>query len=407
MPAAIMWPLLVGIWVITLIRLAVMREALAQRRINLVLLFWAVPAALRVPEVQSALAPHLTDIAVIRPLTHLCVMLAGAAILGLATALNEGADEPYWRQPAVYAITLALGVSLLMLSQKSRDAGLTIEAAGGWQCAVYFVLYSIPIVVAVCVALVICYEFLRSGPGWLELVMIVIVGVMCMFSLVDNVARPVAAFFSAAQVDNALTRWRAGSNDVLFLPEVALIAVVSMVPVIAMWMRRRELRQLEPMWSTLTAAVPQVVLPASGFEERLHRTVVEIWDATMQLQPYTSAAVDADLEDELERRGLDGDTRSAVRRSVPLLRACERKRTGGPPLEATGAGEADTPHDDLVDETRALLRLARSWRLAATIAHQTGSRATEPSEARGLRRPDTRERSAVPGPPVVSAGSAI
>ncbi|SEL57184.1 MAB_1171c family putative transporter [Rhodococcus maanshanensis] len=401
MPAAIMWPLLIGIWVITLIRLAVMREAPAQRRINMVLLFWAVPATLRAPAVQSALAPYLTDVAIIRPLTHLCVMLAGAAILGLAAALTEGADEPSWRQPAVYAFTLALGVSLLMLSQKSRDAGLTIEAAGGWQCAVYFVLYSMPIVVAVCVALVICYEFLRSGPGRLEWVMAVIVGVMCLFSLVDNLTRPVAAFFSAAHVDNALTRWRAGSNDVLFLPEVALIAVVSFVPVVAMWMRRRELRQLESMWSTLTAAVPQVVLPAAGFEERLHRTVVEIWDATMQLEPYTSAAVDADLESELDRRGLHGDTRSAVRRSVQLLRACERKRTGRGPLDAAAAGVADAPHDDLTDETRALLRLARSWRLAATIAH------TEPSEARDLRRTDTRERSAVPGPPVVSAGSAI
>ncbi|WP_027501604.1 MAB_1171c family putative transporter [Rhodococcus sp. UNC363MFTsu5.1] len=396
-----MWPLLIGIWVITLIRLAVMREVLAQRRINLVLLFWAVPATLRAPELQAALAPHLTDVAVIRPVTHLCVMLAGAAILGLAAALTEGADEPSWRQPAVYAITLALGVSLLMLSQKSRDAGLTIEAAGGWQCAVYFVLYSMPIVVAVCVALVICYEFLRSGPGRLEWVMAVIVGVMCLFSVVDNLTRPVAAFFSAAHVDNALTRWRAGSNDVLFLPEVALIAVVSFVPVVALWMRRRELRQLEPMWSTLTAAVPQVVLPAAGFEERLHRTVVEIWDATMQLEPYTSGAVDADLESELDRRGLHGDTRSAVRRSVQLLRACERKRTGDAPLDASATAPAAPAHDDLTDETRTLLRLARSWRLAATIAQ------TEPSEARDLRRTDTRERSAVPGPPVVSAGSGI
>ncbi|MGW6378735.1 MAB_1171c family putative transporter [Rhodococcus sp. NPDC055112] len=407
MSAAIMWPLLIGIWVITLIRLAVMREALAQRRINRVLLFWAVPATLRAPEVQSVLAPYLTDPAVIRPLTHLCLMLAGAAILGLATALTEGADEPFWRQPAVYAITLAMGISLLMLSQKSRDADLTIEAAGGWQCAVYFVLYPIPILVAVCVALVICYEFLRSGPGRLEWVMTVIVGVMCLFSLVDNLTRPVAAFFSAAHVDNALTRWRAESNDVLFLPQVALIAVVSLVPVVAMWMRRRELRQLEPMWSTLTAAVPQVVLPAAGFEERLHRTVVEIWDATMQLQPYTSDAVDADLESELDRRRLDGDTRSAVRRSVQLLRACERKRTGSPPLAAAAAGAAHLSQDDLTDETRTLMRLARSWRLAETIAHQTGARATEPSEARGLRRADTRERSAVPGPPVVSTGSAI
>jgi hypothetical protein len=127
----------------------------------------------------------------------------------------------------------------------------------------------------------------------------------------------------------------------------------------------------------------------------------------MQLQPYTSAAVDPDLERELDRRGLDGDTRSAVRRSVQLLRACERKRAGSPVLDAPAEGEADTPHDDPADETRALLRLARSWRLAATIADPTGPRATEPSEARGLRRTDTRERSAVPGPPVVSAGTAI
>ncbi|MFD4181084.1 MAB_1171c family putative transporter [Rhodococcus sp. NPDC058514] len=407
MPAAIMWPLLIGIWAITLIRLVVMRDQLPQRRINMILLFWALLATLRAPEVQAALAPHLTDVAVIRPVTHLFAMLAGAAILGLAAALTEGSDEPSWRQPVVYVITLALGISLLFLSRPSRHAGLTIEEAGGWQCAVYFVVYAIPMVVAVSVVLVICFEFLRSGPGWREGAAIVIVCVMCALSLLDNISRPVAGFFSAAHVDNALTRWRAESNDVLFLPEVALIALVSVVPVVAMWMRRRELRQLETMWSTLTAAVPQVVLPATGFEERLHRTVVEIWDATMQLQPYTSVAVDPDLERELDRRGLDGDTRSAVRRSVQLLRACERKRTGSLPRDAgtaASAGAADTGAgiDELADEKRALLRLARNWRLAADLDQRLAAINIE-----STHDTDARERSAVPCPPVVSTGSAI
>ncbi|TQF69223.1 hypothetical protein FK531_10770 [Rhodococcus spelaei] len=392
MPAVVMWPLLIGIWVITVIRLIVMRTGPAQRRINMILVFWAAVATLRAPEVQSALESHLTDIAVIRPLTHLFAMLAGAAILGLAAAITMGPAEPSWRQPLVYAVTLPMGLSLLFLSGESRASGLTIEEAGGWQCAAYFVVYAIPMVIAVTVVLGLCVEVLRSAPARREGVAMVILCMMCVLSLLDNISRPVAAFFSAAHVDNALTRWRAESNDVLFLPEVALVAVVSAIPVVTMLLRRRELRQLAPMWSTLTETVPQVVLPASGFEERLHRTVVEIWDATMMLEPYESAAEDTSLERELDRRGIVGDKRIAVRRSVQLLRACERKRTGRHPLDAAHGRSVDLGNEDPASEKRVLLGLARSWKLAATIAFQDQTDTEF----------DARERSEVRATPLVT-----
>src|SRR5699024_2273300 len=114
-------------------------------------------------------------------------------------------------------------------------------------------------------------------------------------SVIDNAFRPVAAVFDAVGNHNFITQLRGESNDLFFLPTIAVMGVVSALPafrrilqIIGMTSQAPQTALLEPMWRSLTAAVPSVVLPGQAVRRdthnrRLQRRTVEIRDAMIKL----------------------------------------------------------------------------------------------------------------------------
>ncbi|CAL9437315.1 MAB_1171c family putative transporter [Streptomyces sp. enrichment culture] len=94
---------------------------------------------------------------------------------------------------------------------------------------------------------------------------------------------------------------------------------------------RRRLRRIEPLWRTLCAAVPEVVLPLpdalhTESELVLYRYAVEISDVILALDPYRSPAVEAAARERLAAQGFTGPGLAAATEAVVLRCAIDRAR---------------------------------------------------------------------------------
>lgn len=124
--------------------------------------------------------------------------------------------------------------------------------------------------------------------------------------------------------------------------------------------RIRLLRQLRPLWVALCAAVPAVHLSADRrspwrLAERLHRRVIEIYDARLALRPYLSEAVGDRARRRAEADGLGGDDVAAVVEAAKLRAALAAMRDDVRP----GRPERPGPPDPGLDEVREVEQLAR------------------------------------------------
>ena len=111
LPAAIEWPMLAILIIVALLRALFLHTRLDQR-LTTMLVFWGFGAILRDPHVQHRLAEHLVDPSVIRQATHLCAMLASAAIIG-ACAI--------WAAPAERSTTGPAGSAIPQISIDDRS----------------------------------------------------------------------------------------------------------------------------------------------------------------------------------------------------------------------------------------------------------------------------------------------
>ncbi|MEV0252298.1 MAB_1171c family putative transporter [Nocardia sp. NPDC050712] len=111
----------------------------------------------------------------------------------------------------------------------------------------------------------------------------------------------------------------------------------------------RGCRRLHPLWSDLTAAVPEVVLAPDGAQRadselRLYRMTVEIRDALVHLKPYAPG-------------GGEQDAAGYARRIAQALHA---KTIGAAPIASHPATASELPADRTAELHR-LFELARAW----------------------------------------------
>ncbi|MEV0031855.1 MAB_1171c family putative transporter [Nocardia sp. NPDC050793] len=137
---------------------------------------------------------------------------------------------------------------------------------------------------------------------------------------------------------------------------------VSAIPLISTLITRlghdrtgRYLRRLQPLWTDLTAAVPEVVLATTADRRppdpaiRLHRMTMEIRDSLLHLRRYVSLD-DADYQ----------DPQVYTRR---IAEAIVVKTAGRPPVDspAKPKNRAQPGVRDLNAELHELLALAHAW----------------------------------------------
>ena len=148
----------------------------------------------------------------------------------------------------------------------------------------------------------------------------------------------------------------------------------------------RLLRQLDPLWSALAVAVPTVRLGPENrsrlpwrVAERLHRRVIEIYDARLVLRPYLDEAVGDRARERAEAAGLHGEELAAVVEAAKL-RAALRARHAGvrsrQPEQPTAATELDE-----VREVEQLARVADAFARSPIVSSIVDSHASDASPA--------------------------
>lgn len=132
------------------------------------------------------------------------------------------------------------------------------------------------------------------------------------------------------------------------------------------WSRqRRSYRRLEPLWRTLSEAVPQVRLAdgddAGDIGLRLYRRVIEIRDAQLLLEPFADADAVARAEEAARARGLAGEPLQAYVEATALATALPRWDPDRPAAASTASPRKTAGDATLSRETRFLERVAAAF----------------------------------------------
>ncbi|MET3982544.1 MAB_1171c family putative transporter [Streptomyces sp. PvR034] len=125
---------------------------------------------------------------------------------------------------------------------------------------------------------------------------------------------------------------------------------------------RRAYRALTPLHRTLTAEVPEPVIPmgpALDLQTRLYRMLIEIRDAQWELRTWMDPEIARAVRAEAEAAGLRGDELAAVVEAGQLLGAIEAKRRDQPPEQPPQTPVVIAP-GDLAAELAFQRRLARA-----------------------------------------------
>ncbi|MGF1425712.1 MAB_1171c family putative transporter [Kitasatospora sp. LaBMicrA B282] len=123
-------------------------------------------------------------------------------------------------------------------------------------------------------------------------------------------------------------------NDTFWVA-VALIVTGNTIPACGVAARslrdRRHLRELRPLWATLTTQVPEIVLHSPKGQSprlRLHRLAIEIRDASLALTLYAPDQVHGRAIEAARARGLSGDELDAMVEAMTLHAAYRAKSAG-------------------------------------------------------------------------------
>jgi hypothetical protein len=180
---------------------------------------------------------------------------------------------------------------------------------------------------------------------------------VCAFLVADATKSLLAVLQAAAhlpagavRVFDAVYLTGVGVGALAFVVGVSYAAVGGMLTTVPLWRsHRRYYRQLQPLWTAMNQAFPQLVLgrvPATSWRERLgvggthrrfYRRVVEIRDGLVQLAPYydRSIAEPAAAErDEARLAALIRDALRAKETEAPVIEADPVLVPGGDDLES-------------------------------------------------------------------------
>ncbi|RZL74585.1 MAG: hypothetical protein EOP32_33415 [Rhodococcus sp. (in: high G+C Gram-positive bacteria)] len=356
-PTYVSWPLLAVVWGTTLLRLALVRSTVAERRMNSALVFASLSLAL-----QRSLAQHWLDLwfgyGFANTLSNVCIMLTAASLISLFSAWALGPA----RLPRIHVVSLSVclvaGAILIGLSTPARSRGVAVADEGGWLFAAYCITYAVPILAVALLNLWISLKAVRSATQGRERRVFLAVIALSLFEVFDMGIVVTTGLVNAISDDNALTESHSDSGAFIRQLVVFAGALISAAPVVRVLSHRRRSRQvtrrLRPMWTTLTAAVPEVVLElrpedrrALSARSRLDRMSVEIRDAIMILDRHVVFE-------------LGGPTTTAppVVTATRLHLACLARRAGHP---AHGTG-ATTHLTEVGGEPWELAQLADHWR---------------------------------------------
>ncbi|MBO4209176.1 MAB_1171c family putative transporter [Micromonospora echinofusca] len=348
----------------------------ARRAVTNALALLAVTFTVSTPAVWTA-ADRLTGVNNIAALVaHLCVVAFSTTIQVLLLWWAEPTTarrRARHRQFVLGTVALVLlGLFVAAGPTESRNTDFVATYAGRPHFAVYLLAYLTAFAAGLVDIIRICWPYARLvGTGWLR------TGLRT--TTAGAAVGLVYCTVRALDIVEAAAGWNVHRGEAL-VPLSSSVGALLVILGLTMpaWGPRlagvagtvdrvRLLRQLHPLWHALSTAVPAVRLTPDRAgrwrpAERLHRRVVEIYDARLALRPYLSEAVGERARRRGEASGLRGDELAAVVEAAKLRAALTAVTAESRPRRPE---EPATP-DEALDEVREMRQLAR---VARAFAH--------------------------------------
>ncbi|GAB2740958.1 MAB_1171c family putative transporter [Kitasatospora kifunensis] len=268
---------------------------------------------------------------IVVPIKHVISLVACAAMVAFVAETARPELAPRLRRPqlvVLLAAQLGLVVSFALIRQSSEVTDFYQAYPGSVPAAIYALIVACYLGSAMGVASWLFGTYaLRAGAGWLRSGLWVLgVGTAAGFGYsVLRVCQVLLALFDQPMFLSASLlygiEWLA----------IALVLLGSSLPAVGVALDAlrawRTVRGLRPLWASLTAAVPEVVLTAPlGRSPRvlLHRRVIEIRDAALVLAGYA-----------------DDELRARAARAAEHASAGDSVQPGGPATGPAGGPVAD------------------------------------------------------------------
>ncbi|MDK1472600.1 hypothetical protein QNO07_04015 [Streptomyces sp. 549] len=391
-----------------------------------------VAMTLRLPDVMTTLDGHTGVNNLSTLLKHLLGVLAAASLLEFVFGMTRPDNRSGQRlRLAVTGTVMAVLVALFAVMPRETEVADFYETSAGSVTATGYLLVFFGFLGSAMAAAAWLFwgSSRHAGAGWLR-TGLRILGAGTAAGVAYAVVRAtyLVLRLTTRADDPARDATVSDTTDVLKHVAIALIVIGSSVPAVGVaWQSARywaHLRRLRPLWHDLTAAVPEVVLDERlrrrELRLRLHRTVVEIRDALLALQPHVTTAHRDAAEEAATAAGPTGTDRRAVAEAgwVELARAAklaghppattvQRRDPGGPDEDGDGSSSGvrrpgDAPHD-LEAEARWLRRVEAARHTPQvrdfTAAHLPSTRSPEtPTPGRGTSEAPASEAPAPEAP---------
>jgi hypothetical protein len=375
-PGIIAWPVLMFMLAVVLGRRLLVNDTHVDRLVNRAMSWGVIGLVLREAWAQELIAalPSFDDhnvINLMRQLSFGCILLSVANIYGISTVWAgvdpETARRRQWRYDVVAVV---ITVVILIAGTPARRADLLIDQYMGWEAVVAWCAFYAPLLATALLVGRVSVRELR-GQDVTARERVIYLGIL---ALAVGLTLTSVATLAATILD--VTRGTASPDPQMVMKALTYFvasfvgAVVVAVPLVSTvatrtgWDRTgRYCRRLQPLWSDLTTAVPEIVMQPlrqeSGRIEpatRLHRMIVEIRDCLLHLKQYSPV--------DITPGGADPHDSEAMQAyAAGIVAAIDAKASGAPPVAGRASRNVAIRLGarDLTAELEQLVGLADAW----------------------------------------------
>jgi hypothetical protein len=332
---------------------------------------------------------------------HLCVVaFSGTVQLLVLWWVNPpAAARRRARTRLSFLLVTAVALVVLFLAAGPTEPHTTdfvATYAGRPVFAAYLLVYLSAFAVGMFDVVRLCWPYARvAGRSWLRRGLRT-TAVGAVFGLVYAAVR--VADVAGAQAGADVRRWEPIAPPAASLGALLVILGLTMpawgprLSEFRGWLhRRRQYRQLQPLWADLHRLMPQIALeppvaaPLSDLDRRLYRRVIELYDGSLALRPYLDEAAAGRAGRIGTRLGLRDDDLAAVMEAARLRGAVRAYASGEPRAAADDGAEDALPTRldegaDLAQEVARLVRVSRAYAGSPVVAAAVAGRDALPAE---------------------------
>lgn len=380
-PGFISWPILAFFISVLAFRLRWLGTGFAAHHRNRALIFVAATQVSTEPAVQHLLTASIpATAATASQIPFALLLLVSPELIGFIAMIDNTNPDALTRGYRQYRIATFITIFMLfVIATGPRVRDQPIALSGDNSEVLAALLWSVLSVTAAATILrLLAANFRRPNKTVAErLIVVELVG------LAGAICLPGLAIFTLALLDrlqlvNTLQLRETFYSHAIFFALVAVLPLAlgpCFVAAQALLHRDnngRTWRKLQPLWDDLTTAYPDTILnpPPQRFQPvtdfQLHRIIIEIRDALLQLAPYITELTDTDRQQLIHICGPTAGGEQGTQQALQIAKAIGRTTTANP----SPASITPLPTASREDELTQLINLAGRWPMARNIARQ-------------------------------------